>query len=201
MCRPGLISGIPARYWWTAFFGFVFCTSERKSAALALRWEWVDLQSKSVSIPAIVRKGGLKPATYKLWDEVVFLLRRIIEPRRELVFPWPLTETSYYKWYGRILTDAQIPDTRKHKTHALRATHATWVKVMTGEHSPLLLHKSAETTETHYIDKRFTVREAAKLPIPWRVQPAALPEPATGVLTLNVTAREARKLPRAKVCS
>jgi len=184
LCRPGLVDGIPARYWWPALFGFAFCTSERRGAIFALRWEWVDLQTKSVSIPAIVRKGGLKNATYRLWDEVCWLLSRIVEPRRELVFPWPHSDATYYHRYGRILIDAQIPNTRKHKTHSLRVTHNTWTRVMTGEHSPLLMHADKATSERHYEDRRFTVREPVKLPIPWQItaappvrQPVTAPEP------------------------
>jgi len=168
-CRPGMICGVPARYWWPALFGFVFCTSERKGATLATRWDWVDLDRGVVSIPANVRKGKRKPAVYHLWDEVTWLLRRIHEPRRELVFPWEKTAGAYYKRYGTILEDAQIPNDRKHKTQSLRVTHNTWTKVMTGHHSPLMSHSSESTSERFYEDKRFTAAPPPKLFVPWRV--------------------------------
>lgn len=167
-CRPGFICGVPARYWWPALFGFVFCTSERKGATLAMRWEWVNLDSGVVSIPANVRKGKRKPAVYHLWPEVVWLLRRIEQPQRDLVFPWVKTEGAYYKRYGTILEDAQIPNDRRHKTHSLRVTHNTLTKAMTGQHSALLQHGSSATSERHYEDKRMTSLPPPKLFIPWR---------------------------------
>jgi integrase len=74
MCRPGFVAGVPARYWWPALFGTAFCTSERKGALFAMRWEWVSLESKIAVIPAEARKGRRKTATYPLWDEVCWLL-------------------------------------------------------------------------------------------------------------------------------
>jgi integrase len=167
-CRPGFVAGIPARYWWPALFGFVFSTSERKGGTFATRWEWVSLDNRMAVIPASVRKGKRKTATYPLWEEVCWLLGRITEPRRELVFPWDKSEGAFYKHYSKILIDSQIPDTRKHKLQGLRVTHNTWHNVMTGRHSPLLMHSSAATSERHYEDKRMTTPPPAKLFIPWR---------------------------------
>lgn len=166
-CRPGLVCGIPARYWWPALFGFVFNSTERRGATLATRREWVNLESAVAVIPATVRKGGRKTGTYPLWEEVVWLLKRIWEPRRELLFPWEQSEGTFYKHYGKILVDAQIPNDRKHKLQCLRVTHNTWHKVMTGRHSPLLMHSSAATSERHYEDKKFTTVPPPKLMIPW----------------------------------
>jgi integrase/transposase len=204
MCRPGLICGIPARHWWSALFGFAFCTSERKGAIMALRWEWVSLDSGAVSIPAAVRKGGLKNATYCLWPEAVALLKRIVEPRRELVFPWDRSEATFYHRLGKIYLDARLPDDRKHKLHALRVSHNTWTRVLTGEQSPLLLHSDHSVSERHYEDKRYTVREAVKLQIPWQVpRPMAAADESTSVsssvVAVKVNGKAAAKLPRGRL--
>ena len=91
------------------------------------------------------------------------------EPRRELVFPWDKCDASYFHTYAKIVIDAQIPNTRKHKTQSLRVTHNTWTKLMTGQHSPLMTHSSSATSERFYEDKRFTAVAPAKLFIPWHV--------------------------------
>lgn len=172
MCRPGLVGGVPARYWWPALFGFVFSTSERKGGTFATRWDWVSLENRVCVIPAFVRKGKRKAATYPLWDEVIWLLSRIVEPRRDVVFNWDKSECSFYKHYSKILIDAQIPNDRKHKLQGLRVSHNTWTKVMTGRHSPLLMHSSTATSERHYEDKRLTTLPPAKLFIPWMLPDA-----------------------------
>lgn len=167
-CRPGFVAGIPARYWWPALFGFVFSTSERRGGTMATRWEWVSIDNQVAVIPAAVRKGKRKTATYPLWEETCWLLARIVEPRRDLVFPWDKSEASFYKHYGKILVDAQIPNDRRHKLQGLRVTHNTWHKVFTGRHSPLLMHSSSATSERHYEDRRMTTPPPSKLFVPWQ---------------------------------
>jgi putative transposase len=186
-CQPGTVFGVPARYWWPALFGFVFCTSERKGATFAMRWAWVDLKAKVVQIPAGVRKGKKKGATYKLWEEVVTLLERIRAPKRDLVFAWPKSEATFYKQFGNILADAGLPVDRKHK-------------LLTGQHSPLLQHSSSRTSERHYEDRRFTIGEAVKPFVPWATPPKPVNEPTSvSVVAVKVNGKAAAKLPRAKV--
>ena len=87
-CRPGFVCGIPARYYWPALFGFVFNTSERKGGTMATLREWVNLDNRVAVVPANVRKGKRKTATYPLWEEVCWLLNRIWNPVRDRMFPW-----------------------------------------------------------------------------------------------------------------
>lgn len=166
----GQIGGVPADIWCRSFFAFIFNTSERKSAAMAVEIPWVNLDSGIVAIPATVRKGGVKNAVYPLWPATVPLIRECIEtnPRRVHVWPWDRCPESYYIMYNRILRDASLPVDRRHKTHSLRVSHNTWSRVMTGSHSPLLGHSSSETSERYYEDRRFTVKDAPTLFIPWR---------------------------------
>lgn len=170
-CRKerGRIAGIPADLWATSFFAFVFCTSERKSAALAVQISWVDLENRVCTIPASVRKGGIKHAIYPLWDELVPLIRDCIaaDPRRVHVWPWDKCGESYYTMLHRILRDAGLPSDRKHQTHALRVSHNTHHKRLTGQHSPLLGHSDSATSERHYEDRRYTQKDAHRLFIPW----------------------------------
>jgi integrase len=165
--EPGRIAGIRAGWWWQAFLAFVFTTSERRSAALALRWEWIDFGRATVVIPPAVRKGGRKAGIYPLYPEVALLLERIRMPPRELVFPWDASLGAYFYRYGRILERAGLPNDRKHKTHSLRVTHNTLVKILTDAPSPLLGHSSSETSERHYEDRRMTAKPPARLPTPW----------------------------------
>jgi integrase len=163
----GTIEGIPAGYWWEGFLAFVFCTAERKGAALALRWEWIDLARLTATIPPQVRKGRTKAGQYRLWPEIVPLLVRIQEPQRELVFPWPKCERAYYTVYDRILRDAGLPVNRNAKTHCLRASHATWQAAVGADAAGALLHSDPATTRKHYIDVRHLPPVENKLFVPW----------------------------------
>jgi integrase len=166
----GLIDGIPAHLWCRSYFAFVFNTGERKTAALSVQVPWIDLAGKTCCVPPGVRKGGLKWGRYQLWDETIPLLAACIavDPKRELVWPWPKCEGSYYVMYNRILKDAGIPVNRHTKTHCLRVSFATWTKVFGGDPTQALGHSDTMTFMKHYNDSRYTGANQPKLPIPWR---------------------------------
>lgn len=165
----GRVGGVPSGVWWRSFLGFVWNTSERKSAALSVRVEWLDLDRGLVTIPPDVRKGRRKWGVYPLWDELLPLLRECLgsTPPRELAWPWDRCAGSYYTTYNRILRDADIPVTRKTKTHGLRVSHATWLKVLGGDPSRQLMHSDPRTTNRSYIDPRHLPSEQPKLFVPW----------------------------------
>jgi integrase len=174
----GRICGIPACDWWPAWLAFIYNTAERYSAAAAVKWEWVDLATGVVSIPAEVRKGGKKHAVYHLWPETISLLREIAEPQRELIFPFHADQSTYYNRYGRLLKNAGLPTGRKYKTHCLRATHATMRMVLGGDATAALGHSDPATTRKHYIDVRHLPPDKTKLPICWEGETAAKPTAA-----------------------
>lgn len=166
--EPGRIAGIRARDWWTAFLAFVWSTAERKGAALAVKWSHIDFERKVVVIPAKERKGCRKTLIAPLWPEVEALLNRIRLPERELVFPWGKSEASYYYVYKRIQERAGLPPGRDFKTHCLRRSHATFLKILGGDPTASLLHGSSETTAKHYIDPRMLPQPERKLFVPWQ---------------------------------
>lgn len=165
----GRLFGIPADVWWTSYLGFVFSTSERKSAALAVRIAWLELDRGYAKIPPQVRKGGKKWGVYQLWPELVPLLRACIaaDPTRELMWPWPKSEGSYYTAYDRILRDASIPIDRRYKTHGLRVSHATWKAAYGGNASRALGHSDPATTIKHYLDPTYLPQDETRLFVPW----------------------------------
>lgn len=166
----GRIGGVDAGLWWTSFFAFVWNSAERKSAALAVRVAWLDLTAGTCTIPPEVRKGGKKWACYRLWPETVELIRRVLAdgPPREQVWPVDFCHESYYTRYNRILRGAELPVDRRHKTHSLRCSHATWLAVMGGDARRQLGHADQATTEKFYLDPRFTTKDQPRLFIPWK---------------------------------
>lgn len=171
----GDLDGVPADLWWMSFLAFIWNTSERKGAVLACRPEWFNLDPDRPTcvIPPEARKGRRKWGVYDLYPEIMPLIRALInvKPGRELMWPWPRHWGSYYTAYNRILKDAEIPVTRKHKTHGLRCSHATWLKVMGGDPTKQLGHGDAATTNRHYIDPRLLRNDQPKLFIPWTPPP------------------------------
>lgn len=165
----GSIDGVPADVWCASYFGFIWSTAERKGAALATRIDWFDFERLTVRIPPASRKGGRKWGVYPLWPELVPLLRACIaaDPSRELMWPWRKCERSYYTMYDRILRDASIPVDRKHKTHGLRVSHATWKAALGGDATRALMHSDPATTMRHYIDQSLMPADKVRLFVPW----------------------------------
>lgn len=178
----GCIDGISAGLWWTSHLGFMFCTSERKSAALAVEIRHIDIQYRTCFIPAAERKGRKKPAVYVLWPELLPLLEELvaINPSRRLAWPWPYSEGCYYSRWRRIAKDAGLPDDRKHKSHCLRVSHATWRQVAGGDPTRQLMHSDPATTIRHYIDPRMLPADSTKLFIPWDRHPPPGPDRRAG---------------------
>lgn len=159
----GTICGVRAGLWWVALHSWLWCTSERFGATMRLKWEHLDLDGQIAIVPAGIRKGHTKPAVYNLWPEACSALRLIREPVRDLVFPWHLTECSYYLHYSRILRRAGLPDGRHNKTHAMRVSHATWREATGGNASQALGHADPATTRKHYLDPRIVKPDAPPL--------------------------------------
>lgn len=157
----GTIDGIPAAAWWLALHSWLWCTSERKGATFGLRWDMVDLDGLVAVVPASIRKGTTG-RVYQLWPEAAAMLRSIREPSRELVFPWPFDEGTYYYRYGRLLRRAGLPDGRN-KTHAMRVSHATWREATGGNASQSLGHADPQTTRRHYLDPRIVRQDQEPL--------------------------------------
>jgi integrase len=148
------ICGIPGWHYWPARLAWYWWTGERYGATRDLRWQWVDLDQAVAVVPAKIRKGRRKHATYHLPAPLVELLRKIELPKRELVFPWDRSEGMYWKDFGRILRRAGLPEKRR-KSQALRISHATWLEVMGEDATRSLLHGDRQTTQRHYLDARF----------------------------------------------
>jgi hypothetical protein len=110
----GYIGPVPADLWWLSFYAFIWNTSERKTATMLVRPEWLLLDDPfkaKASIPPQVRKGRKKCANYDIWPETVPLLRACIavDPDREHVWPFPFCKASFYTRYNRILRGAGSP--------------------------------------------------------------------------------------------
>lgn len=163
----GHIGGVLARDWWLAFLAFTWCTSERRGATLAMTWKMVNLTAGVATLPPAIRKGRKKAGVYDLWPEVVELLREIRQPPRELVFPFPFDNTTYYNHFSRILRRAGLPVGRAYKTHAIRVSHATWRELLHGDSTDALGHDNPATTRKSYIDPRVLRKNRKPLFIPW----------------------------------
>lgn len=146
------VCGIPGSLFWRTLHAVLWDTGERIGALLALRWEWIDLATGRVNIPAEARKGGDQDMAYSLHPETIALLRQIEQPRRELVFPWPGAPQSIYYPYKKILARADLPNNSKSKFHRMRRSVASHLQAAGVDATAALGHSSADLTRRSYLD-------------------------------------------------
>ena len=160
---PGTIAGIPASRWWRLLHLVDWDTmGERTGALLELRWEWLDWETGHLSIPAQYRKGGRKPNLCKLKASTMRELRDFRLPERELIFPWELSNTAFYKHYKRLLRLAGLPYVKyKSAIQMHRRTFATHLEMIGGNATEALRHSERSITTDSYIDPKLLNRAPA----------------------------------------
>lgn len=158
--QPGQYCGIPARTWWVNLHLLLYATGERISAVRQARWS--DVSGSVIVFPAANRKGSRRPNVCQLPDFVLESLEQFRAPARDLIFPFPYTDTYVYRIYHQILERAELPTGRETKFHAIRRTHATMLKLAGGDPTASLGHANPATTAA-YIDLRQIPSRVAEL--------------------------------------
>jgi len=149
----GEFAGIPRCDFYEAYHRVLLDTGERKGAILESRWDWYLLDQRLLQVPAVARKGRRKNAAYQLRHKTVASLRAIRMPKRDLVFPWPLSSTSWDNHYRQLLERAGLPTDGKH-SQRMRRTHASHLAANGGNATRSLQHSRRAITERYYLDSR-----------------------------------------------
>jgi integrase len=162
----GIRCGMPASEWWLLLFSLDWDTGARAGELLGLRWEWIDRDSWSISVPASVRKGRMRGAVYHFTPRTIGMLRRHWKSEGPILGYAPnRNPAAYYLWWDKLLRLAGLPADRKHKTQSLRRSFATWLKIGGGDASAALLHTDQRLAAAHYLDASLSAeRHADKLP-------------------------------------
>jgi len=153
----GLIGACPASLWWTALHEVFLHTGERTSAALSIRWEWIDAAGW-LTIPAEHRKGGKKPGNYYLPASVLAAIEKLrpFTGHTPTVFavPWAKGHKSgtFYRRYTELLKRAGLPTGRRWKPQCLRRTFATYLEAAGGDATEALDHSTRRVTTQSYLD-------------------------------------------------
>jgi integrase len=158
--QRGEIDRVPAWLWWNGLIRVILDTGERISAARSAEWSW--LNGEWLTIPARARKGHTRDRQYRISPATVDVLQsiRLSSPHKREVFPWPYAPTYLWKKYGKVIDDAGLPDSGKHKFHALRKTCGSVAYAAGLDPQDVLDHSDRRTTQ-RYLDARFQRKEQA----------------------------------------
>jgi integrase len=153
--ETGFIGGVPAAEWWLSLHWVLWDTWERIGAVLQLPWSHVSLESEAPYLwfAAKTRKGKKSPKGHALHALTAEALRKIVEPKRELVFPWPYNRMTLWNRYRRLIADAGLPCDRYHMFHCMRRAGASHMKAAGGDPGDTLGHSDPKVTK-RYLDPR-----------------------------------------------
>jgi integrase len=156
--NAGPVGSLKGSLWWRALFLVLWDTGERISAALAIEWDWVDLEALTIYVPAEVRKGGHGDRLYPIAEDTAKAIAAL--PRQYRPFFHPFHAATLYNRLKRLMESAGLPSDRRSMFHRMRRSTASHYEAAGGNATELLGHTSRKVTRV-YLDPRITKPENA----------------------------------------
>ncbi len=168
-CREvtGEVAGIPAARWWLSLMVTIYWTGERIGALLSARSADCDLDTGRLVIRGENHKSR-RDRVLSIPDQACNLIRLIYDPRRVLLWPWPLIRQRIYKHARRIVESAGVrcPRGGHNLFHRMRRSSGSLVEAHGGDGAKHL-GNSRRVFEKHYRDEWIVgCAEVAQLPVP-----------------------------------
>lgn len=150
--RPRNVGGQPAAWWWSTLIYAAFCTAERISALLALRWSEVDLDRCTIVFLGDTRKGATRDIVRQITPELAKMLKARQRAPDELVWHWDrVCKESIWTSLKLLCLKAGVT---YRGFHGLRRAAASYMAAGPGGRaaaSALLDHSNPRLLE-HYVD-------------------------------------------------
>lgn len=137
--------------WWRAWVLTAFATGERTGALRRTCWQHVDLGRRTLDLPGEIRKGG-RPALHYLTREAADAISQLTRTS-PLVWPWPRSESLFFKSFNALLDSAGLPPGRRNQTQRIRRSHLTYWHAGGGDATERAGHSSSSVTWRHYLDR------------------------------------------------
>jgi integrase len=157
--RKGLVSGVPAAWYWPTKIMAMFQTGERIGAVLQIRWSEVDLERHTLTFLAATRKGHRETITRPITPELARMLATQKGPPEARVWPW-LDDREPLSAYNSLRVLCRVAGVDYKPFHAIRKSTASYLKRAGISARKQLGHSSEEMSETHYYDEEITGRES-----------------------------------------
>ena len=110
--------------WWRTLVYAALLTGYRRRALLTLSWSQVDTRGCTIAVRAAADKAG-RPRRKRVPVALIERMLRIRTAASDRVFPWPHSESTWYRTWRDIQRAGRIGPDRRIKFHALKAASAT----------------------------------------------------------------------------
>lgn len=150
--RPRNVGSQPAAWWWPTLIYAAYCTAERISALLSLRWSEVDLDRCTITFLADTRKGHTRDIQRQITPDLARMLKARQRAPGDLVWHWDRIHRESI-WTSLKLLCIKAGVTYR-GFHGLRRAAASYMAAGPGGRaaaSALLDHSNPRLLE-HYVD-------------------------------------------------
>jgi integrase len=159
--RRGRTGGKLSCWWWSTLLYMAYCTGERATALLSLRWGELDLERRRVVFKGETRKGQ----THDIERDFTEQLAGILLPQRgqpdELVWHWDRARGSL--WTSLKLL-CRLAGVRYRGFHGLRRTRASYAALAGGTAAATqVLDHSDPRLQERYVDSQICPTEQSSV--------------------------------------
>ena len=161
--RQGTTGGKPSAWWWATLIYMAYCTGERASALLSLRWGEVDLVRRRVRFLGHTRKGQTHDIERDFTADLAAMLAAKEGKPDELVWPWDRHKGSL--WTSLKLL-CQLADVKYRGFHGLRRTRASYAALAGGTAAATqVLDHSDPKLQERYVDPTICPSEQSSVDV------------------------------------
>jgi len=159
--RRGRTGGKLSCWWWSTLLYMAYCTGERATALLSLRWGELDLERRRVVFKGETRKGS----THDIERDFTEQLAAMMLPQRgqpnELVWHWDRARGSL--WTSLKLL-CRLAGVRYRGFHGLRRTRASYAALAGGTAAATqVLDHSDPRLQERYVDSQICPTEQSSV--------------------------------------
>lgn len=119
----GFIGSIPAADWMLVYHLIAWDGGERPGGLISVKMNNVSLRAGWVKVDARDRKGRTRDKIIFIREDTVAAIRKIVEPKRDALLPFPHCYQTFINLYRRLLRIAGLPEDRKHLASCMRKSH------------------------------------------------------------------------------
>ena len=150
LTRKGLTGGRPSAWWWASLLYMAFCTGERATALLSLRWGELDIERRRVVFLGSTRKGSTHDIERDFTQQLADMMRPQAGAPGDLVWPWDRHRGSL--WTSLKLL-CRLAGVRYRGFHGLRRTRASYAALAGGTAAATaVLDHSDPKMQERYVD-------------------------------------------------
>jgi integrase len=148
--RRGRTGDKPSAWWWPTLLYMAYCTGERATALLSLRWAELDLERRRVVFKGETRKGQTHDIERDFTADLAMMLAIHRGKPDELVWPWDRCKGSLWTSLKLLCKQTGV---RYRGFHGLRRTRASYAALVGGKAAATqVLDHSDPNMQELYVD-------------------------------------------------